>query len=304
MATATAPVPADRSATGAPAPVRAGRRRPRREPSAERAFTRLCGAVLVVFALLWLLPLAWALATSVRPDGEINTAPTRWFGAHPTLAAYRSVLDAGHIGQWYLNSLITSALTMVITVVVASAAAFALSRVDFRGRRALYWLVLAGAMIPAQVLVVPQFKELNSVHLLNTYWAVILPQLPSAIAVFVFKSFIDGIPGELVDAARADGAGWWTVYARIVMPLTRPAVSAVAVFTFVWSWNNFLWPLLVDTSVSMMTLPVGLATTQDSYGIRYAELMASAVLGGLPLIVLFLFFQRRIVEGIAGTGLK
>ncbi len=274
-----------------------------REPG-ERAFQRLCAAVLVVFALVWVVPLAWAVATSVRPDGEINTAPTHWFSDHPTLAAYRSVLGAGHLGGWYLNSLITSCLTSALTVVVASAAAFALSRIGFRGRRALYWLVLGGAMIPPQVLLVPQFKELNGVHLLNTYWAVILPQLPSAIAVFVFKSFFDGIPGELVEAARADGAGWVRVYTRIVMPLARPAVSAVAIFTFVWSWNNFLWPLLVDTSVPMMTLPVGLATTQDSYGIRYAELMSSAVLGGLPLLVFFLFFQRRIIEGIAGTGLK
>ncbi len=295
---AVAPASADtRSAGHRTRPARA-------EESGERTFQRLCTAVLVVFALLWLVPLAWALATSVRPDGDINAAPTDWFSAHPTLAAYRSVLGAGHLTDWYANSFVTSVLTTLLTVVVASVAAFALSRIAFRGRRALYWLVLAGAMIPPQVLVVPQFEEFNAAHLLNTYWAVILPQLPSAIAVFVFKSFFDGIPGELVEAARADGAGWLRVYAVIVMPLARPAVSAVSIFTFVWSWNNFLWPLLVDTGVRMMTLPVGLATTQDSYGIRYAELMASAVLGGLPLLVLFLCFQRRIIEGIAGTGLK
>lgn len=298
MVTATAPAPS--SAERDPSPNRPRRR----EASGERAFQRFCAAVLVVLALLWLVPLAWALATSMRPDGDINLAPTHWFSAHPTLAAYRSVLDAGHLTGWYVNSLITSALTTLLTVAVASAAAFALSRIDFRGRRALYWLILAGTMIPPQVLIVPQFKELNGAHMLNTYWAVILPQLPSAIAVFVFKAFFDGIPVELVEAARADGAGWVRIYTRIVMPLARPAVSAVSIFTFVWSWNNFLWPLLVDTSVSMMTLPVGLATTQDSYGIRYAELMSSAVLGGLPLLVLFLFFQRQIIEGIAGTGLK
>lgn len=295
--------------TTAPAPrtaAKAARRARRRSPGdfGEHGFRRLCAAVLVVLALVWLVPMAWAVATSVRPDGEINTSPTSWFSAHPTLAAYRSVLGAGHLAGWYLNSLVTSALTMVATVTVASAAAFALSWIGFRGRRALYWLILAGTMIPSQVLIVPQFKELAGVHLLNTYWAVILPQLPSAIAVFIFKSFFDGIPQELVDAARADGAGWLRIYTRIALPLARPAVSAVSIFTFVWSWNNFLWPLLVDTSVPLMTLPVGLATTQDSYGIRYAELMSSAVLGSLPLLALFLFFQRRIIEGIAGTGLK
>ena len=292
-------------ASNAPAPAAARRRaRPPAEISSERAFNRVCVTVLVLFALVWLVPLVWAAVTSLRPDGEINTHPTSWWSSHWTLAAYRSVLSAGHIGGWYLNSLITSLLTMALTVLTAGAGAFALSQIDFRGRRGLYGLILAGTMIPVQVLIIPQFKELSSVHLLNTYWAVVLPQLPNAITVLVFKQFFDGIPRELVDAARADGAGWVRIWWQIFMPLSRPAVSAVSIFTFVWSWNNFLWPLLVDTSTQMMTLPVGLSTTQDSYGIRYAELMASAVLGGLPLLVVFLLFQRRITEGIAGAGLK
>jgi multiple sugar transport system permease protein len=274
------------------------------QASREQVFNRVCGTVLVLFALVWLVPLVWAAVTSLRPDGEINSHPTSWWSSHWTVAAYRSVLRAGHIGDWYLNSLITSLLTMVLTVLVAGAGAFALSRVDFRGRRALYALILAGTMIPPQVLIIPQFKELSGVHLLNTYWAVVLPQLPSVIAVLVLKNFFDAIPDELVDAARADGAGWLRIWWQIFMPLARPAVAAVSIFTFVWSWNNFLLPLLVDTSTQMMTLPVGLSTTQDSYGVHYAELMASAVLGGVPLLVVFLLFQRRITEGIANTGLK
>ena len=150
----------------------------------------------------------------------------------------------------------------------------------------------------------PLFREFNSVHLLNSYWAVILPQVPTAIAVFVFKQFFDGIPRDLEDAARVDGASSWRVYRTIVMPLSRPAISAVAIFTFVWSWNSLLWPLLVLSNPDLMTIPVGLATVQGSYGIRYADVMASAILGALPLVVVFLLFQRRIVEGIAGTGLK
>jgi multiple sugar transport system permease protein len=141
-------------------------------------------------------------------------------------------------------------------------------------------------------------------HLLNSYWAVILPQVPTAIAVFVFKQFFDGIPRELEDAARVDGASSWRVYREIVMPLSKPAVSAVAIFTFVWSWNNLLWPLLAMSNPDLMTIPVGLATVQGSYGIRYADVMASAILGALPLVMIFLLFQRRIVEGFAGTGLK
>jgi multiple sugar transport system permease protein len=159
-------------------------------------------------------------------------------------------------------------------------------------------------MIPGQVLMIPQFLALQSVGLLNTYWGVVLPQVPNVVAVFVFKQFFDGIPRELIDAARADGAGWLRTYRQIVMPISRPVISAVTIFVFVGVWNNFLWPLLVVTDPEMMTLPVGLTSVQDVFGVPYAQLMASAVLGAIPLLAVFLLFQRRIVEGIAGTGLK
>jgi multiple sugar transport system permease protein len=128
--------------------------------------------------------------------------------------------------------------------------------------------------------------------------------VPTSVAVFVFASFFSGLPGELAESARIDGAGWFRVYSRIFLPLCKPAASAVFIFTFVWSWNNFLWPLLTMTSTEVMTIPVGLNVVQDSYGIRYAQVMASAVLGALPLFAVFLIFQRRIVEGIANTGIK
>jgi multiple sugar transport system permease protein len=165
-------------------------------------------------------------------------------------------------------------------------------------------LVLAGLLIPPQTLIMPQFQEFAGLHLLNTHWALILPSVPTSVAVFVFASFFSGLPGELADSARIDGAGWFRVYSRIFLPLCKPAASAVFIFTFVWSWNNFLWPLLTMTSAEVMTIPVGLNVVQDSYGIRYAQVMASAVLGALPLFAVFLVFQRRIVEGIANTGIK
>jgi multiple sugar transport system permease protein len=151
---------------------------------------------------------------------------------------------------------------------------------------------------------VPLFREFAAVGMIDTYWAVILPQIPAPVAVFVFKQFFDGVPHELEEAALVDGASRFRIFRQIFLPLSRPAISAVAIFTFVWSWNNFLWPLLVLTSTNLMTLPVGLATVSSAYGIQYASIMASAILGALPLLVVFLLFQRRIVEGIAGTGLK
>ena len=289
---ATAPAPAD----AAPAP--------RRGYDAEKLFNRVALGVLVAFALLWLVPLLFATAISIRPADEIAVDPASWFTSNPTFAAYEDLFDKGKLPYWYANSFIVSLLTTVLTVVTASLAAFGLSQVRFRFRRGVFLLLLAGIMIPMQVLMIPQFLALQEVGLLNTYWGVVLPQVPNVVAVFVFKQFFDGIPRELIEAARADGAGWLRTYWQIVMPVARPAVSAVTIFVFVQVWNNFLWPLLVVTDPEMMTLPVGLNSVQDAFGIPYSQLMASAVLGAIPLLAVFALFQRRIVEGIAGTGLK
>jgi multiple sugar transport system permease protein len=267
-----------------------------------RLFNRCCAGILIAFALIWLVPVAWAVDTALKPNAE--TTKTTWWIDHPTLSSFRTLLAQGDILNWYAASFITSALTAAGTVLTASMAAFALSRLRFGYRQAVFWFILIGIMIPGQVLIVPQFREFGSMHLLNTYWAVILPQVPTAIAVFIFKQFFDGVPRDLDEAARVDGAGFFRTYWTIVMPLARPVVSAVAIFSFVWAWNNLLWPLLVLTNPKLMTIPVGLATVQGTYGIRYADTMASAILGALPLVLVFLLFQRRIVEGIAGTGLK
>nr|WP_255480152.1 carbohydrate ABC transporter permease [Quadrisphaera sp. RL12-1S] len=183
-------------------------------------------------------------------------------------------------------------------------AGFALSRLQFPGRRIVFLLMILGIMVPAQVLVVPIFQMLNIAGLLNTYWAVIFPQVPAVIAVFVFKQFFDGLPRELEEAARIDGAGYWRIYRQVIMPLSKPIIAAMAIVTFVGVWNNLILPLFVVSNPELMTIPVGLATVQGSFGQRYADIQAGAVLGALPLVVLYLIFQRRIIEGVAGTGIK
>jgi len=140
--------------------------------------------------------------------------------------------------------------------------------------------------------------------LLNTYWSVIFPQVPAVIAVFIFKQFFDGIPYDLEEAARIDGAGRWRVYWSVILPLSRPVIAAVSILTFVGVWNNLLLPLFVLSNPNLMTIPVGLATVQSSFGQRYADIQAGAILAALPLIILYLIFQRQIVEGVTGSGLK
>jgi multiple sugar transport system permease protein len=192
----------------------------------------------------------------------------------------------------------------VLTVLFASMAGYVLSRMRFRGRWLVFLLVILGIMVPTQVLIVPVFRELSAMHLLNTYWSVILPQVPAVIAVFIFKQFFDGLPKEMEEAARIDGAGPWRIYRSIVMPMSTPVISAVGILTFVSVWNNLILPLYTLTNPKLMTIPVGLATVQGSYGQRLADIQASAILGALPLVILYFFFQRRIVEGFAGSGVK
>jgi multiple sugar transport system permease protein len=269
-----------------------------------KAFNRLAATCVTLFALIWLVPFLWALITSLRPDSEIAAHPTRPWSNHWSFDAYSYAWKSSPLGWWYVNSFIISTLSVVFTVVVCSMTAFALVHLNFRGRYAVFGLILAGLMLPTEALILPQFMEFRALHLLGTYWAIILPGVALPVAVFVFHSFIKGIPVTLIEAARIDGASWWRIYFQICMPLCRPAISAVAILTFITSWNAFLWPLLVLTQTKSQTIPVGLSSLIGGAAIQYAETMASAVLGILPLLAVFLLLQGQIAQGVANTGIK
>ncbi|MEV7423550.1 MULTISPECIES: carbohydrate ABC transporter permease [unclassified Streptomyces] len=261
----------------------------------------LAGSLLL--AAVWVLPLAWALAISLKPEAEATRTPLRWIGSTVTLQAYRQVWETGDLVRWLFNTAYISVVTTLLTVVFCAMAAYGFARTDFRGRKLLYGVVLAGIMVPPQVLMAPLFAEMVQLGLVDTYWGVILPQVAVPAMVFILVRFFDGVPRELEEAAFVDGAGRWRVFWTIVMPLSRPVLAAVAIFTFISTWNNFLWPFLVTTDPNGMTLPVGLVNVQSSYGLRYAQMMASVVIAGLPLLVVFALFQRQIVRGVATTGL-
>jgi multiple sugar transport system permease protein len=261
-------------------------------------------AVLVVASIIWLIPFAWAIATSLKPDAETTAVPVSWTASNVSLDAYGKILERGDILRWYFNSALVSIVVTSLTILLASMAAFAFSRVRFRGRRALFAVVAAGLIVPFQALIIPLFEEMDTLGLVDTYWAIILPQVAAPIAVLVYKRFFDGIPSELEESALMDGATPWTIYWRIWMPLARPATAAVGIFTFVHTWNNFIWPFVVTTAKSLQTIPVGLSTVNTFYGAQYAQVMALAILGALPLLIAFLLFQRQIVQGISNTGLK
>ncbi len=260
--------------------------------------------IILIVAVLWLIPLAWALDTALKPESETTTVPVTWFPSHFTFDAFAKVLNAGGILRWYVNSAITSVVITIATVILASLAAYGFSRVRFPAKGFLFWLIMAGIMVPPQILIVPLFTEISAFHMVDTYWGIILPQIAAPFAVFILKQFFDGIPHELGEAAIVDGASQFRVFWQIWLPLAQPAIAAVAIFSFVGSWNNFIWPFIAVTNTNMMTIPVGLANVTSAYGIHYAQIMASALLGGVPLLIVFMFFQKQIVQGIAGTGLK
>lgn len=299
-ATETLTTPKRRSPISGAAPARGGR-----APVNSRTFNLIAGIVLIIFAVVWLIPSFFALKTSLTDNGTAAMGAAEILqDFNPTLYSYATLLGSGDIWNWYLASGITSVITSILTVLFASMAAYALSRMRFRGSNIALLLIIVGIMIPGQVLIVPIFQELNALNLLNTYWAVIFPQVPAVIAVFIFKQFFDGIPRELEEAAVIDGAGRWRIYWSLIMPLSRPVIAAVTILTFVGVWNNLLLPLFVLSNPDLMTIPVGLATVQGSFGQRYADIQAGAILAALPLVILYLIFQRQIVEGVTGSGLK
>jgi multiple sugar transport system permease protein len=261
-------------------------------------------AALVVFCLLWLAPVFWALLTSFKTETDAAIVPIRiWPESGWTLDAYREVLGVGALPRWLFNSLTTATAITVLTVAICALAAYALSRLDFRGRRGLMAVTVASILVPGQILLVPLYQEVQALGLADTFWGIVLPQVIAPVNVIVLKRFFDTVPVELEDAARIDGAGRLRVLWSVVLPLSRSILVAVAIFTFIGAWNNFMWPFIATTDPALMTMPVGLGTVKSAYGIQYAQTMAGAVIAAAPLLVIFMFFQRQIIKGIATTGL-
>ncbi|WP_329352905.1 carbohydrate ABC transporter permease [Streptomyces sp. NBC_01261] len=260
--------------------------------------------VLTVLALLWLLPMAWGLLTAFKSEQDASD-PVHWLWPKHgfTLAGFRSVWDRGELPLWMFNSFLVAAVVTVITVAVSAMAGYAFSRTRFAGRRWLFTITVAAVLVPPQMLIVPWFQQMLTLNLLDTYAAVILPQTVAPVMVFILKKHFDSLPKELEEAARIDGAGHLRIFWSVLLPLSRPMLSAVAIFVFIGAWNNFLWPFVSTSDPDLMTLPVGITSVKDAYGVQYAQSMASAVLAALPLVVVFLFFQRHIVKSVATTGL-
>lgn len=260
-----------------------------------------------LLALLLSIPMLWMIIAAFKAPGSTVTVLNELISPPYTLDSFKEVLQpdgTGMMWRWTINSVIVGVVQTVVTVLLSSWAAFAVSRVPFRGKKFVFILILAGLMIPMESIVVPLFNMIVDLGWVNTYHALIWPGMMLPLAFLILKQFIDAIPEELMEAAKIDGAGLFTIWWKIVWPLSRSSMAAVSIFIFVQSWNNLLWPMLVAQETAMMTLPVGIPTFQSNFATDLAVPMASNVLASIPALIVFLLFQKHIIKGISMTGIK
>lgn len=224
--------------------------------------------------------------------------------AEPTLVHYAKVLTTAALPRWFLNSVIVTAATTVLVLLTASMAGYAFARIRFPGRDYAFLAVVSTLMVPHQVLLVPQYVMMAELGWINTYHAMIVPRVGLALGVFMLRQFFLGLPRELEEAAVIDGSSRFGIFWRIALPLAKPALSALTIFTVLGSWNDFLWPMVVTTKEKMFTLTVGLANFAGTHGFEYGAWMAAACLASTPVLVVFLLMQRQFVRGLTMTGIK
>jgi multiple sugar transport system permease protein len=259
----------------------------------------------VLLAALWAFPLLWALSTALRPEHETVSSVFHWLPQTWTLAAFRTTLSAGNMPRWLFNSALVSLLVTVVTMAVSLSAAYAFSQLRFRGRGILFGLAMLAFLLPFEALLVPLFRTMHQLGMINSYAGLVLPQVVSPVVIYVFKQFFDQIPADFREAAVMDGANPLRILWSVYLPISGNIVWAMAIVTFIGAWNNFLWPFIIVTSNEMMTIPLGLTQTYDAFGVRYAQLMAAALLGALPVALAYIAFQRRVTQGfLAASGLK
>jgi multiple sugar transport system permease protein len=280
------------------------RRRSVSQSFAPRWQTALLTASILVISAAMLLPLVWMVFTSVKPESEIVTFPPRLFPHSFTLVHYLDVWDRIPFARLYLNTIVFAGGVTILSLTFDSMTAYALARLHFPGRNVMFVAILVMLMMPFQVTLVPLYDLLANLGWTDTLHGLIIPRATNAFGIFFLRQFFLSLPKDLEEAARVDGAGEFRIYRQIVMPLAGPALLTLALFHFMYNWNDLLWPLLINQSEEHQTLPSGLAQFMGQHVVEYGLLMAASVLALLPVVVFFLFIQRRFVEGVATTGLK
>jgi ABC-type glycerol-3-phosphate transport system permease component len=260
--------------------------------------------VCSVVSLVMVFPVYCMVVVALTPKSELFSSGAHLWPHQLTLHNFTDLFARFPLGQWFTNSVLVALFTTALSVTVNLLAGYALAKVRFAGRSAIFLLVLSTLMIPTQAIMIPQFRMVSGLGLYGTFWAVILPSAATALGIFLARQFMLSLPDELLEAAKVDGAGNLRIFLRIVLPLSRPLVAVMVLLAFMGQWNDFLWPLITLKDPALYTLPVALRFLQGEFDQNYGGLMAMALMASLPLVVLFLFLQRFFVEGLARSGLK
>jgi ABC-type glycerol-3-phosphate transport system permease component len=259
---------------------------------------------LLILATVTLIPILWMVSSSLKAADKVFTDPVQWLPNGLHWENYVEALNSRPFFLYLMNSILASGVSVALTVLFSSAAGYSFSHFQFPGRDLLFVLVLSTLMIPFETIALPLYLQVHAWGWLDTYAGLIIPTSVSAMGVFIMRQYMLGIPRDMIESARIDGASEPRILLSVIWPLVTPALGAVAIFTFVLIWNTYLWPLLVITKDQLRTLPLGMALFENQLNVRYNRVMAVAVFGALPLVLMFIILQRNFVQGVAMTGMK
>ncbi len=260
--------------------------------------------VSILLALIFISPIFWALAVSLQREGKPIASVVDWFTPPYTLENYPKIITNSSVPTWLINSLIIAVIVTALTVIFSAMAAYALAKLKFKGSNAFFLYFLIGILVPGEATIVPLFITVNNMHLINTYAGMILPSIAGSMNLIIMVTFFRNLPDELLEAAKIDGAGEVRIFFQIALPLSKTIIATVCIFAFVGSWNNYLWPLLCAMSENLFTLPIGIPTFAGTYSVDYVQPLTACMVASLPMIIMYIIFERQIVAGITSGAVK
>ncbi|MBS4177964.1 carbohydrate ABC transporter permease [Lederbergia citrea] len=260
--------------------------------------------LVAIGAFLMFVPYLWMVLSSFKSNLEIIEGGTNIFPKNPSLDGYKTVLNEAPFLRWLMNSFIATISVTVVTLFTSALAGYIFAKFKFRGQKFYFIIILATMMVPFQVTMIPTYLIISDFGLINNILALIIPNLVNAFGIFLSKQFIEGIPNDLIEAARIDGAGEFRTFWSLILPQIKPILSALAIFTFMATWNDYLWPLIVLNDLEKMTVPLALVFFNGQHAVNYNVVMSAAVLIMIPVVIVFLIFQKQFIKGMTLTGFK
>lgn len=260
--------------------------------------------ISIFLAVIFLFPLVWSLAVSFQHEGKRIKSILDWFTPPYTLENYPKIILNSEVPTWLINSLVIAVIVTILTVIFSAMAAYAIAKLPFKGSKTLFMYFLLGLLVPGEATIVPLFITVNGLNLIDSYAGMILPSIAGSMNLIIMVTFFKGLPNELLEAVKIDGGGEVTTFFKIVLPLSKTIIATVCIFSFVGSWNNYLWPLLCVMSSELFTLPIGIPTFAGTYSVDYVMPLTASMVASLPMIIMYIIFEKQIVAGITSGAVK